>query len=208
MDAKTDVTTNATRQRVADRSLDLIFRDARTYYGWLPKPVEEADLRALYELAKLPPTSSNICPQRIVFVKSPEAKERLRPCLKPGNVDKTMAAPVTAVLGIDTAFYEHLETLAPHAVGRREVYIADPDLAWRASFRNATLQGAYLILAARALGLDCGPMSGFLHDAVDETFFPGGRVKSNFLVNIGYGDPASLRPRGARFGFDDVCQIL
>lgn len=199
---------HSARQRLSDEGLDLIFREGRTYYGWLPKPVTEAQLRALFELSRMPPTSSNINPQRIVFVASPEAKERLRRGLKPGNVDKTMAAPVTAVLGIDTRFYDHLERLAPHAIDRRANYISDPDLAWRAAFRNATLQGAYLLVAARALGLDCGPMSGFLHDVVDEEFFPGGRVKSNFLINIGYGDPASLKPRGARFDFDDVCAIL
>lgn len=197
-----------TREGVSDACLDLLFRESRTCYGWLPRPVPEAQLRALYDLAKMPPTSSNINPQRIVFVVSPQAKERLRRGLKPGNIDKSMAAPVTAILGIDTRFFDHLEKLAPHAVDKRAGYLADPDLAWRAAFRNATLQGAYLMLAARALGLDCGPMSGVLHDVLDEEFFPGGTVKSNFLVNIGHGDPASLKPRGARFAFDEICQIL
>jgi 3-hydroxypropanoate dehydrogenase len=197
-----------TRQGISEANLDLIFRDARTYYGWLPTPVPEERLRALYELARMPPTSSNINPQRIVFIASREGKERLRRGLKPGNVDKTMAAPVTAILGIDTRFFDHLETLAPHAVDKRAGYLADPDLAMRAAFRNATLQGAYLMMAARALGLDCGPMSGFLHDVIDQEFFPDGTIKSNFLVNIGHGDPASLKPRGARFGFDEVCSIL
>lgn len=196
------------RQRASEQCLDLLFRDARTHYGWLPQPVSEAQLRELHDLARMPPTSSNISPQRIVFVVSPQAKKRLQPGLKPGNLDKTMAAPVTAILGIDSRFFDHLERLAPHAVDKRAGYLADPDLATRAAFRNATLQGAYLLMAARALGLDCGPMSGFLHDVVDAEFFPDGRVKSNFLVNIGHGDPASLRPRAARFDFDDVCQIL
>ncbi|KFC70747.1 putative NADH dehydrogenase/NAD(P)H nitroreductase [Bosea sp. LC85] len=196
------------RQRVSEHCLDLLFREARTYYGWLPKPVCDAQLRELYELARMPPTSSNISPQRIVFVVSQNAKERLRPGLKPGNVDKTMAAPVTAILGIDGRFFDHLERLAPHAVDKRAGYLADPDLATRAAFRNATLQGAYLLMAARALGLDCGPMSGVLHDVVDAEFFPGGQVRSNFLINIGHGDPTSVRTRAARFDFDDICQIL
>ena len=196
------------RQGASDACLDLLFREARTYYGWLPRPVPEEQLRALHDLARMPPTSSNINPQRIVFVVSAQAKERLRRGLKPGNIDKAMAAPVTAILGIDMRFFDHLEKLAPHALDKRAGYLADPDLALRAAFRNATLQGAYLMMAARALGLDCGPMSGVLHDVIDEEFFPDGQVKSNFLVNIGHGDPASLKPRGARFGFDEICQIL
>ncbi len=197
-----------TRERVSEHCLAILFREARTYYGWQPKPVSEEQLRELYELARMPPTSSNISPQRIVFVASKNAKERLRPGLKPGNVDKTMAAPVTAILGIDDRFFDHLELLAPHAVDKRAGYLSDPGLAARAAFRNATLQGAYLLMAARALGLDCGPMSGFLHDVVDAEFFPGGQVRSNFLINIGYGDPATVRTRAARFNFDDVCEIL
>ena len=196
------------RETLSERSLDLLFREARTHHAWLPRPVTEAQLRELHALSRMAPTSNNISPLRIVFVVSPEAKQRLRRGLKPGNVDKTMAAPVTAILGIDSRFFDHLELLAPHAVDRRAGYLADPDLATRAAFRNATLQGAYLLMAARALGLDCGPMSGFLHDVVDEEFFPGGQVKSNFLINIGYGDPSGVRPRAARFAFDDVCQIL
>ena len=141
------------QKQLSDEGIDLIFRDARTYYGWLPRPLSDDVLHTLFDLARMPPTGTNINPQRIVFVKSPEAKERLRPALKPNNVEKTMAAPVTAILGIDTQFFDHLERLAPHAVDRRAVYLADPDLAHRASFRNATLQGAYLIMAARALGL-------------------------------------------------------
>lgn len=196
------------RPTVDDAGLDLLFRQARTYYGWLAKPVTDDVLTQIYDLAKMAPTSGNCNPMRIVFVRSKEAKQRLLPGLKPGNVDKTMAAPVTAVLGFDTQFYKHFDRLAPHALDRIAVYEADPDLAQRAAFRNGTLQGAYLLLAARSLGLDCGPMSGFLHDVVDEEFFPGGRVKSNFLINIGYGDSASLRSRGARFDFGDIGTIL
>ena len=189
-------------------ALDQLFRNARTYNGWLPTPVPDALIRELYDLLKMAPTSGNCNPMRVVFVKSAEAKKKLLPGLKPGNVDKTMAAPVTAVMGYDTEFYERLDVLAPHvAQDRRANYIADPALAQRAAFRNATLQGAYMIMAARALGLDCGPMSGVLHDVLDRDFFPGGKVVSNFIMNIGYGDPASVRPRAARLPFDDVCTI-
>ena len=194
--------------RLSDRALDGLFREARTFYGWQPRPVPLSLLRELHDLARMPPTANNINPQRIVFVTTPAGKERLRPALKPNNVEKTMAAPVTAVLGFDMRFFDHLERLAPHAAGRRDVYLTDPDLTYRAAFRNGSLQGAYLILAARALGLDCGPMSGFLHDVVDREFFPDGDVRSNFLVNIGYGDPASVRPRGSRFDFDEVCTVV
>jgi 3-hydroxypropanoate dehydrogenase len=196
------------RQGVSDACLDLLFREARTYYGWLARPVPEEQLRALHDLARMPPTSSNINPQRIIFVVSAQAKERLRRGLKPGNVDKAMAAPVTAILGIDMTFFDHLEKLAPHAIDKRAGYLADPDLALRAAFRNATLQGAYLMMAARALGLDCGPMSGFKNDMVDAEFFPDGRFRSNFLCCLGRGDPKGLEPRLERFAFDEVCRIV
>jgi 3-hydroxypropanoate dehydrogenase len=192
---------------VGEAALDQMFRHARTHYAWLDRPVPEALLRDVYDLARLGPTSGNCNPMRIVFVTSRDGKERLRPGLKPGNVDKTMAAPATAIIGTDTAFYWHLPRLAPHNADRVKTYEQDPDLASRAAFRNATLQGAYLIMAARALGLDCGPMSGFLHDVVDEVFFAGTPVKSNFLINIGYGDRETLRPRADRFAFDEVCRI-
>jgi len=194
---------------VDDATLDLLFRSARTYNGWLPKPVSDELVRKLYDVLKMAPTSGNCNPMRVVFVKSPQGKKKLLPGLKPANVEKTLAAPVTAVMGYDTEFYEHLELLAPHvAKDRRANYLADPQLAQRAALRNATLQGAYMIMAARALGLDCGPMSGILHDVLDRDFFPGGKVVSNFIMNIGYGDPASVRPRAARFAFDDVCTII
>ncbi len=200
---------NTANTPVDDASLDQIFRTARTYNGWLATPVPDALVRQLYDTLKMAPTSGNCNPMRVVFVKSPEGKKKLLPGLKPGNVEKTMQAPVTAVMGYDTEFYAHLDLLAPHVAKDRQAnYIADPDLAQRAAFRNATLQGAYMLLAARALGLDCGPMSGILHDVLDHDFFPGGKVVSNFIMNIGYGDPASVRPRAARFAFDDVCTIL
>ena len=190
-----------------DSALDLIFRNARTLTAWLDKPVPEAVLRAVWDLAKLGPTSANCCPARIVFVASPEAKERLKPCLSPGNVEKTMKAPATAIIGHDLEFYERLPALFPHT-DARSWFVGKPDLARETAFRSGTLQGAYLMLAARALGLDCGPMSGFDSDAVDAAFFPGGKVKSNFLCNLGYGDRTSLRPRGPRPVFDDVCAVV
>ncbi|HZB63435.1 MAG TPA: malonic semialdehyde reductase [Microvirga sp.] len=188
--------------------LDTILREARTHYTWTGRPVSESLLRQIYELARMGPTSGNCNPMRVVFVTTPEGKERLRPGLKPGNVDKTMAAPATAIIGTDMEFYRHIPRLAPHNADRVKVYEEDPDLTYRAAFRNSTLQGAYLIMAARALGLDCGPMSGFLHDVVDEEFFAGTAVKSNFLINIGYGDREKLRPRGDRFAFDEVCRFV
>lgn len=193
---------------LTEAGLDTILREARTHYAWQDKPVPETLLRTLYELARMGPTSGNCNPMRVVFVTTPEGKERLRPGLKPGNVDKTMAAPATAIIGTDLEFYRHIPRLAPHNADRVKVYEEDPDLTYRAAFRNATLQGAYMIMAARAIGLDCGPMSGFLHDVVDQEFFAGTAVKSNFLINIGYGDRAQLRPRGERFGFDEVCRIV
>ena len=176
-----------------DTALDLFFRKARTQSAWIEKPVPEAVLRAVWDLAKLGPTAANSCPARIVFVVSAEAKQRLKPCLAPGNVEKTMQAPVTAVIGHDLEFYERLPALFPH-VDARSWFVGKPDLIQATAFRSGTLQGAYLMLAARSLGLDCGPMSGFDADAVDAAFFPDGTVKSNFLCNLGYGDPTGLRP--------------
>lgn len=200
---------NTAHTPVADAALDQLFRNARTYNGWLPTPVSQAQVHQLYDLLKMAPTSGNCNPMRVVFVMSPEGKKKLLPGLKPGNVDKTMQAPLIAVMGYDTEFYRHLDVLAPHVAKDRQAnYIADPALAQRAAFRNATLQGAYMLMAARALGLDCGPMSGILHEVLDHDFFPGGKVISNFVMNIGYGDPASVRPRGARLAFDEVCTIV
>jgi 3-hydroxypropanoate dehydrogenase len=189
-------------------SLDLLFRAAHTHNGWLDKPVTDETLRQLYDLAKLGPTSLNTCPARFVFVRSPEAKERLRPALSPGNVDKTMAAPVTAVIGYDEKFYDHMEFLFPGRQGLREGFAANPARAHETAFRNGTLQGAYLLIAARGLGLDTGPMSGFDHARVDAEFFAGTSWKSNFLCNLGYGDPAKVRDRLPRFAFEDICRIL
>jgi len=189
-----------------DATLGQLFREARTHNGWQPKTIGEETLHQLYDLLKMGPTSANCLPARFVFVQSPEAKARLKPCLAPNNVDKTMAAPVTVIAGYDTEFYEKLPQLFPHT-DARSWFAGNPELIQSTAFRNASLQGAYLILAARALGLDCGPMSGFDNAKVDAAFFPGGKVKSNFLINLGYGDPSKVRPRGPRLAFEDACRI-
>jgi 3-hydroxypropanoate dehydrogenase len=187
--------------------LDLIFRKARTHSAWLDKPVDDALLRQVYDLAKLGPTSANMCPMRIVFVRSRVAKERLKPALDAGNVAKTMAAPVTAIIGMDIHFYEQLPKLFPHADAKAWFKDLPDNVLEYIALRNASLQGAYLMLAARALGLDCGPMSGFDNAKVDAEFFAGTTVKSNFLCNLGYGDPAKLHPRSPRLEFEKACTI-
>ncbi len=192
---------------LSDTGLDLIFRNARTHNGWLDKPVDDDTLRVLYDLLKWGPTSANASPARFVFLRSRQAKERLRPALSPGNLDKTMAAPVTVIVGHDLRFYEHLPRLFPHA-DARSWFVGNDELIRTTAFRNGSLQGAYLIIAARALGLDCGPMSGFDNAKVDAEFFPAGTVKSNFLCNLGYGDPAKLFPRSPRLAFEEACQLL
>jgi len=192
--------------RIDEAGLDLLFRTARTQNGWLPKPVGEAQLREVYDLMKMGPTSANCSPLRIVFVRSKEGRRRLAPALSPGNVDKVMAAPVTAILGHDLAFYEHLPRLFPHNPTARSWFEGKPH-AEATAFRNSTLQGAYFMLAARAVGLDCGPMSGFDAAKVDAEFFPGGRVRTNFLCSIGHGDPAKLFDRSPRFAFDEACSL-
>ncbi|MBU6475023.1 MAG: malonic semialdehyde reductase [Alphaproteobacteria bacterium] len=192
------LTEQATRQ---------LFTEARTHNAWLDRPVSDEILKKAYDLAKFGPTSANCSPLRVVFVRSQEAKARLKPCLAEGNIEKTMAAPVTALLGMDMKFYDHLPKLFPQADARawftgNDAVIADT------AFRNSSLQAAYFIIAARACGLDCGPMSGFDKAKADETFFKGTSFKSNFLCNIGYGDKTKLHPRNPRFAFEDVCQIL
>jgi 3-hydroxypropanoate dehydrogenase len=189
-----------------DAALDQIFRQARTHNGWRDEPVADDLLRRLYDLVKMGPTSANCLPMRLVFVRSREAKETLRPCLAAGNLEKTMAAPVTAIVAYDLEFYENLPRLFPHT-DARSWFTGNDELIRTTAFRNGSLQGAYLILAARALGLDCGPMSGFDNAKVDAAFFPGSRIRSNFLVNIGHGDPAKLFPRTPRLAFDEACRI-
>jgi 3-hydroxypropanoate dehydrogenase len=190
-----------------DRGLDIIFREARTHNVWLDKPVSDALLHQIYDLMKWAPTSANSSPARIVFVRSAEAKQRLLPAVSTGNLDKTRAAPVTAIIAHDSEFHEKLPKLFPQA-DARSWFAGNQPLIDTTAFRNGTLQGAYLILAARALGLDAGPMSGFDNAKVDQEFFPGGKVKSNFLINLGYGDHAKLFPRNPRLPFAEAAQIL
>ncbi|HET6979087.1 MAG TPA: malonic semialdehyde reductase [Pyrinomonadaceae bacterium] len=192
---------------ISDEALVQIFLEARTYNGWLDKPVTDEQLRAIYDLLKWGPTSANSSPARFVFIRSKEAKERLRPTLSPGNVEKTMAAPVTAVVAYDLNFHEHLPRLF-HKPAMRDLFASNPEFALETARRNSSLQGAYLIVAARALGLDCGPMSGFDNAKLDEEFFPNSTVKSNFLCNIGYGDASTLMPRLPRLDFDEVSKVL
>jgi 3-hydroxypropanoate dehydrogenase len=189
------------------QGLDLLFNAARTHNAWQPKPVSESLLHALYDLAKMPPTSANCSPMRVVFVTTQAGKERLKPALSAGNLEKTMAAPVIAIIANDSQFYDELPKLFPHA-DARSWFAGNEAVAATTAMRNGTLQGAYLMLAARALGLDCGPMSGFDNAKVDAEFFPDGRIKSNFLCNLGYGDPAKLFPRSPRFTFDEACKIV
>jgi 3-hydroxypropanoate dehydrogenase len=186
-----------------------LFLDARTHSGWSPQPVEDALLRHLYELARMGPTAMNSQPVRLVFVRSSEGKERLRPALASGNVDKTLAAPVTAIVAYDAKFYDQLGKLAPHApdAGRR-IGGMDADSRRRMALLSATLQGGYIILAARGLGLDCGPMGGFDADKVEAAFFSDGHWKPIFLLNLGHGDPAKLHARAPRLDFDEACMIV
>jgi 3-hydroxypropanoate dehydrogenase len=184
--------------------LDQLLREARTHRAWLPREVPDGLLNDLVDLMKMGPTASNSLPARLVFVKSPAAKQRLKPHLSEGNRDKTMAAPVCAIIGYHLKFFENL----PKGMQPIAGFEGKPDHAQIVALRNSSLQGAYLILAVRALGLDAGPMSGFDNAGLDKEFFAGTDIKSNFLCNIGYGDPASLRPRGPRFAFGEMAQIL
>lgn len=186
---------------------DLLFDQARTHNKWQDREVGEATLREMYELLKMGPTSANCSPARFLFLRSREAKERLRPALSQGNLDKTMTAPVVAIVAHDPKFYDHLPRLFPHA-DAKSWFVGSEALAEATAFRNGTLQGAYLIMAARAVGLDTGPMSGFDNARVDADLLADEGWKSNFLVNLGYGDPAGLMPRLPRFGFDEACRIL
>jgi 3-hydroxypropanoate dehydrogenase len=193
---------------VNDEALDILFQKARTHNVFLDEPVSDDLLRQVYDLMKWGPTSANSSPGRILFLRTPEAKERLRPALSPNNLDKTMKAPVTAILAYDLKFYEKLPKLFPHNPAARDWFSKSPQLAEVTAFRNGTLQGGYFILAARALGLDCGPMSGFDNAKVDAEFFAGEPLKSNFLCNLGYGDDTKLMPRNPRLKFEEACRLL
>ncbi|MDX2257367.1 MAG: malonic semialdehyde reductase [Hyphomicrobiaceae bacterium] len=190
-----------------EKALDVLFREARTHDHWLDRPVPDDLLGSLVELLKMGPTSANSSPARFVFIKSAEAKARLKPHLSAGNVEKTMRAPVTAIIGHDLAFHEHLPRLFPHT-DAKSWFAGDEAKIAVTAFRNGTLQGAYMILAARALGLDCGPMSGFDNAGVDKEFFAGTQIRSNFLCNLGYADRTKVRPRSPRFAFADMAKIL
>ena len=191
---------------LSEQALDTLFREARSFNAWQDKAVSDEQLQQLYELMKWGPTSANSSPGRIVFVKSDEAKARLKPCLNEGNVEKSMTAPVVAIIGMDMEFYEQLPKLFPHA-DARSWFAGNAKKIAENAMRNSSLQGAYLIMAARALGLDCGPMSGFDPAMLDAAFFPDGKVRSNFICAIGYGSQDKLYPRGPRLDFNEACRI-
>ena len=194
-------------RRLDDAALDTLFRNARTYTKWLDRPISADLLREVYALTKLAPTSANLAPARFVFLTTTEAKERLLPALAPTNVEKSRTAPVVAVIAYDLEFYEQAPRLFPHA-DMRSYFLGKQALIQENAFRNGSLQGAYFMLAARALGLDCGPMSGFDAEKVNAEFFADGKWKANFVCNLGYGDPAQLYPRGPRLEFEEACRLL
>jgi 3-hydroxypropanoate dehydrogenase len=194
-------------KKVSDECLNQLFLEARTHWVWRPEPVPIEVLKEAYNLARFGPTSANSSPARFVFLTTPQAKERLRPALSAGNLEKTMTAPVTVIVAWDTEFHEKLPQLFP-ARDMRSIFAGNAALLHETAFRNGTLQGAYFIMAARGLGLDCGPMSGFDQQKVNAEFFPDGKWKANFLCNIGYGDPTKLFPRNPRLSFDEACRVL
>jgi 3-hydroxypropanoate dehydrogenase len=193
--------------QIPDSALDVLFREARTHRVWQKEPIPDQLLRDVYELFKLGPTSANCCPARVLFLRTDEAKARLLPALAPTNVEKSRTAPVVAIVAYDLEFYEKLPRLNP-AVDARSWFAGNAPLIQETAFRNGSLQGAYLIMAARALGLDCGPMSGFDQEKVNAEFFPDGKCKSNFVCNLGYGDTSALHPRLPRLPFDEACEML
>ena len=188
-------------------STEQLFTAARTHNGFAPDTIPEARLRELYDLMKWGPTSANCSPARFIFVTSPEAKDKLVPCMSPGNQAKTRQAPVTAIIGMDMAFYDKLPQLFPHDLTARSWFAGKPAVIEATAFRNGSLQGGYFILAARALGIDCGPMSGFDSDQVDAAFWAGTTVRTNFICNLGRGDPSKLFPRSPRLSFEEACRI-
>jgi 3-hydroxypropanoate dehydrogenase len=194
-------------RKLSEEALEQILTEARTHSVWLPEPVGEDLLAQIYNLMKWGPTSANCCPARIVFVKSPEAKAKLLPCMAEGNVEKTKTAPVTAIIAQDMEFYEKLPKLFPFA-DARSWFAGNKPFVESTAFRNSSLQGAYFVIAARSIGLDCGPMSGFDNAKVDAAFFEGTTWKSNFICNLGYGDSGKLRPRAPRLEFNEACKIL
>ncbi len=202
-----DLAAPAIRPPLDDHAMDVLFREARTLNKWTDQPVTDDELRALFDLLKMGPTSANCSPARFVFIRTPEGREKLKPALSAGNTDKTMAAPVTVIVAHDPYFYNHLPKLFPHA-DARAWFTSNHDLAEETAFRNGTLQGAYLIMAARSLGLDAGPMSGFDKSKVDSAFLYDRGWKSNFLVNLGHGNPEGQYDRLPRFAFDEACVLM
>lgn len=196
------------KRRLTSQALDQLFRSARTYKGWTGEPVGEKKIRELYDLMKWGPTSANSCPARFVWVRSPEGRSSLAELVSEGNKEKVLAAPLTVIIGNDLDFAERFRELLPHAADRMREHFASPAIAEESAARNGSLQGAYLIVAARALGIDCGPMSGFDNAAVDAAFFPGTRIKSNFICSMGVGDPASLHARDPRLSFQEAGKFV
>jgi 3-hydroxypropanoate dehydrogenase len=194
--------------RLGEAALKQLFTEARSHNAWQKKDVPDALLREIVDLMKMGPTSANCLPARVIFLKSDDAKQRIAPFLSEQNRAKSMSAPVCAIIGHDMQFYEHLPRLFPHNQTARTWFEGKPEVIQATVMRNGSLQGAYLMFAARSLGLDCGPMSGFDNAGVDKEFFPDGRVKSNFVCNFGYGDPAGLFERSPRFAFDEIAKIL
>ena len=189
------------------QALDTLFRDARSHNRWQDKAVSDEQLHQIYELMKWGPTAVNACPARILFIKSDESKQKLKLCVNDGNIEKSMTAPVVTLIGMDMEFYEKLSILWPHEQDAKSWYEGKADKIYSNAFRNSSLQGGYFILAVRSLGLDAGPMSGFDSEKMDQTFFPDGKVKSNFICAFGYGDDSKLYPRGQRLDFDEACSI-
>ena len=194
-------------EAVSMSALSTLFSDARTHNAWLDRPVTDDQLREIYDLLRMAPTSANCSPARFLFIRTPEGKARLRPALSSGNLEKTMAAPVTAIVAWDSHFYDRLPELFPHS-DARAWFTSSPALASETAFRNSSLQAAYMIMACRSLGLDCGPLSGFDREKVDAEFFTGTTLQSNLLINIGYGDASKVYPRLPRLAFHDACALL
>lgn len=194
--------------RLDEASLDTLFREARSFSYWQDRPVSDEQVKEIYELAKMGPTAANSTPARFLFIKSQEAKERLKPSLSEGNVDKCMSAPVVAVIAWDSEFYNHLERLFPHNKEARSWFEGKPEKIESSAKMNSSLQAAYLMMAARSLGLDCGPMTGFNNAVLDEAFFPEGKWRSSILCALGYGVREKLHPRGPRLTFEEACKIL
>jgi 3-hydroxypropanoate dehydrogenase len=201
-------TTKNGRIMLNDSALNTLFLEARTHNGWRDKPVLDEQLQQIFDLMKWGPTSANCSPARIVFVKSPEAKEKLLDCMNSGNIEKTKSAPVTAIIGMDMEFYEKLPQLFPHNLEARSWFAGNQANIDTTALRNSSLQGGYFIMAARAIGLDCAPMSGFNADKINAAFFAGTSVKANFVCSLGYGDTSKLHARGPRLSFDEACKIV